>query len=87
MKKNMSYTIVERIILVASYLSLSGVLFSGLVAKGILESNHEMCVPQAAATFLLGSFASVVIWAVLTLLLNISRCLRDGPTRQNAVQA
>lgn len=73
----MSYTIVERIVQVASYLSLSGVLFSGLVAKGILESNHEMCVPHAAFTFLFGSFVSVVIWAALTLLLSISRRLRE----------
>ena len=72
----MSYTFVERIIQIASYLSLLGILFSGLVAKGFFESNSEMCVPRAVATFLLGSFASVTIWAVLFLLLSISRRLR-----------
>lgn len=72
----MSYTFIERIIQIVSYLSLLGVLFSGLVAKGIIESNSEMCAPRAVATFVLGSFASVVIWAVLSLLLNISRRLR-----------
>lgn len=72
----MSYTFVERIIQIVSYLSLLGVLFSGLVAKGIFESNCEMCVPKAVASFILGSSASVVIWAVLSLLLSISRRLR-----------
>lgn len=72
----MSYTIVERIIQIVSYLSLLGVLVSGLVAKGIFESNCEMCVPKAAAAFLLGTFASVIIWAALSLLLSISRRLR-----------
>lgn len=72
----MGYSFCERIVQIVSYLSLLGIPFSCLVAKGILESNTEMCVPRAAATFLFGAFVSVIIWAVLTLLLNISRRLR-----------
>lgn len=65
-----------------SYLSLLGILVSGLVAKGILESGVEMCVPQACMVFLMGSFGSILLWSVLTLLLSISRRLRKMESKE-----
>lgn len=72
----MKYTFTERIIQIVSWLSLSGILFSALVAKGTIESNTDMCVPRGIAIFVAGTFCSIVAWAVLRLLLNISRRLR-----------
>ena len=67
---------IESLLQGVAYLSLLGVVLSFLVAKGSFESNTEMCVPRALAEFLLGSFCSVMTWAVLTLLVSISRRLR-----------
>lgn len=78
----MKYNFAERIVLIVSYLSLMGIPFSGLVAKGVLESGMEMCVPQAAVYFLTGTFASILIWSVLTLLLSISRRLREIESKE-----
>ena len=41
-------------------------------SKGILESNQEMCFPQALVVFVGSIIASVAGWAILRMLVNIS---------------
>lgn len=74
----MERTKLEKFILLLAYAALiGGTLVSFLVSKCILESNVEMCAPQAIATFIGGVAASVVIWAVLAQIVKISDRLRN----------
>lgn len=71
-------TKLEKFILLVAYAGLIvGIIVSFLVSKCILESNVEMCAPQAIATFIGGVAASVVLWAVLVQIVKISDRLRN----------
>ena len=71
-------TKLEKFILLVAYAGLIvGIIVSFLVSKCILESNVEMCAPQAIATFIGGVAASVILWAVLVQIVKISDRLRN----------
>lgn len=72
----MKITLIEKFLKIVANLSLLGMLFSALIAKGTLESDTEMCFPLALVQFVGGSFVSLVTWAALTLLVDISRRLK-----------
>ena len=73
----MKRTSIEKLIFAIAWIGLvGGILFTFLVSKGIIESNQEMCVPQAAVTFIRGVAASVVGWALLIQIVRISDKLR-----------
>lgn len=73
----MKRTVIEKLMLAIAWIGLvGGILFTFLVSKGIIESNQEMCVPQAAVTFIGGVAASVVGWALLIQIVRISDKLR-----------
>ena len=73
----MKRTSIEKLIFAIAWIGLvGGILFTFLVSKGIIESNQEMCVPQAAVTFIGGVAASVVGWALLIQIVRISDKLR-----------
>ena len=67
----------EQLLIVIAWAGLiGGILFTVLVSKGIMESNAEMAFPQAVVTFVGGIGASIVGWAVLMQVVNISDRLR-----------
>ena len=68
---------IEKLLIVIAWIGLiGGIMFGTLVSKGILESNQEMCFPQAVVVFVGSIFASVTGWAVLKQLASISERLR-----------
>lgn len=74
----MKRTSIEKLILAIAWIGLvGGIVFTFLVSKGILESNQEMCVPQAAVTFVGGVFVSIAGWALLVQLVRVSDRLRN----------
>ena len=74
----MKRTVIEKLILAIAWIGLvGGVLFTFLVSKGIIESNQEMCVPQAAVTFIGGVFVAIAGWALLIQIVRISDKLRN----------
>lgn len=74
----MKRTSIEKLILAIAWIGLvGGIVFTFLVSKGILESNQEMCVPQAAVTFVGGVFVSVAGWALLVQVVRLSDKLRN----------
>ncbi len=62
---------------------LGGIAFGTLVSKGILESNQEMCFPQALLVFTGSIFASVAGWATLKMLVSISYKIRKIESKVN----
>ncbi len=69
----MKYNWLEKLLLVVAWVVLlGGIVFGTLVSKGILESNQEMCFPQALVVFVGSIIASVAGWAILRMLVNIS---------------
>ena len=74
----MKRSFIEKLLLALAWIGLvGGVLFTFLVSKGIFESNQEMCVPQAAVTFVVGVGASIVGWALLIQIVRISDKIRN----------
>ena len=71
------------IIAIAWVVLIGGIVFGTLVSKGILESNQEMCLPQALVLFVGSIFASVAGWAILTMLVRISNKLRKIESKVN----
>lgn len=73
MKRNQ----IEKLLIVIAWIGLiGGITFGTLVSKGILESNQEMCFPQAVVVFVGSIFASVAGWAILKQMVSISERLR-----------
>lgn len=73
----MKHNWIEKLLTAIAWIGLSGgITFGTLVSKGILESNQEMCFPQALVVFVGSIFASVAGWAILILLVNISNKVR-----------
>ncbi|MBQ7462014.1 MAG: hypothetical protein IJS63_07135 [Bacteroidaceae bacterium] len=73
----MEHNRIEKLLLVIAWIGLiGGITFGTLVSKSILESNQEMCFPQALVVFVGSIFASVAGWAILTLLVRISNNVR-----------
>ncbi|MBR4186923.1 MAG: hypothetical protein IKQ85_00445 [Bacteroidaceae bacterium] len=69
----MKYNWLEKLLLVVAWVVLlGGIVFGTLVSKGILESNQEMCFPQALVVFVGSIIVSVAGWAILRMLVNIS---------------
>lgn len=62
---------------------VGGITFGALVSKGILESNQEMCFPQALLVFAGSIFASVAGWAMLKMLVSISNKVRKIESKIN----
>jgi len=74
----MKRTSIEKLIFAIAWIGLvGGILFTFLVSKGIIESNQEMCVPQAAVTFVCGVFVAIAGWALLIQIVRISDKLRN----------
>ena len=74
----MNRSFIEKLLVAVAWLGLiGGILFTILVSKGIFESNMEMCVPQAAVTFVGGVFVSIVGWALILQVVRISDRLRN----------
>ena len=74
----MKRTFIEKVILIAAWLVLIGGIVCGtVVSKCILESNLDMCVPQAFCTFVGSIFCSIIGWAVLLEVIKISDRLRQ----------
>ena len=68
---------IEKLLIFIAYVCLiGGIVIGFLVSKGIIESNTEMCVPQAVAVFVGALFGSVGLWALLTVIVHISETLR-----------
>ena len=68
---------IERLLLSFAWIGLiGGLLFTVFLTNSIIESKQEMCVPQAALTFVGGVAASVLGWALLIHLVHISDKLR-----------
>ncbi len=75
----------EKFVTIIAWVGLiGGVLFGSLVSKGILESKQEMCVPQAFVCFAGAVFVSVAGFAVLMLLVDISKRMHDVEDRLDA---
>lgn len=75
---------IEKFLFVIAWIGLiGGIAFGTLVSKGILESNQEMCFPQALVVFVCSIFASVAVWAVLLLLTGISNKVRKIESKIN----
>ena len=73
----MKCTGIEKFLTVIAWIGLiGGILFTTLVSKGILESNQDMCVPQAFVTFTGGVFVSIAGWALLIQIVRLSDRLR-----------
>ena len=73
----MKRTFIEKLLVLIAWAGLiCGILFTFLVNKGIMESNVDMAFPQAVVTFVGGIGASIVGWAVLMQVVNISDRLR-----------
>ena len=69
---------IEKLLVAIAWIGLiGGILFTFLVSKGILESNQEMCVPQAAVFFVGGVFVSIVGWALLLQIIRLSDRFRN----------
>lgn len=80
----MKRTKIEQLLVIIAWVGLiGGILFTVLVSKGILESNVEMAFPQAVVTFVGGIGASIVGWAVLMQVVNISDRLRKIENQLN----
>ena len=80
MKRNQ----IEKLLIVIAWIGLiGGITFGTLVSKGILESNQEMCFPQALLVFAGSIFASVAGWAMLTMLVSISNKVRKIESKIN----
>ena len=80
----MKRTKIEQLLIIITWVGLiGGILFTVLVSKGILESNVEMAFPQAVVTFVGGIGASIVGWAVLMQVVNISDRLRKIENQLN----
>ena len=74
----MKRTKLEKFLVAVAWIGLiGGILFTVLVCKGILESNQDMCVPQAAVFFICGVGSSVVGWALLIQIVRMSDRLRN----------
>ena len=74
----MKRTGIEKLLIAIAWIGLiGGIFFTFLVSKGILESNQEMCVPQAVVTFIGGVFVSIVGWALLLQIIRLSDRLRN----------
>lgn len=68
---------IEKLLLAIAWIGLiGGLLFTVFVSNSIIESKQEMCVPQAAVTFIAGVGASIVGWALLIQIVHISDKLR-----------
>lgn len=73
----MKHNQIEKLLIVIAWIGLiGGIAFGTLVSKGILESNQEMCFPQAVVVFVGSIFASVTGWAILMFLVNMSSKVR-----------
>lgn len=73
----MKHNQIEKLLIVIAWIGLiGGIAFGTLVSKGILESNQEMCFPQAVVVFVGSIFASVTGWAILMFLVNMSGKVR-----------
>ena len=69
----MKRSFIEKLLVIIAWIGLvGGILFTLLVSKGIFESNLEMCVPQAAVTFVAGVGASIVGWALIIQIVRMS---------------
>ena len=80
----MEHTWLEKLLTaIAWVVILGGIVFGTLVSKGILESNQEMCFPQALVFFIGSIFASVAGWAILKMLVNISNKVRKIESKIN----
>ena len=73
----MEHNRIEKLLLVIAWIVLiGGITFGTLVSKGILESNQEMCFPNALLVFVGSIFASISGWTILMLLVHISNKVR-----------
>ena len=80
----MKHNWTEKLLIVIAWVGMiGGITFGTLVSKGILESNQEMCFPQALVVFVGSIFASVAGWAILMLLVNISYKVRKIESKIN----
>ena len=80
----MKHNWTEKLLIVIAWVGMiGGIMFGTLVSKGILESNQEMCFPQALVVFVGSIFASVAGWAILMLLVNISYKVRKIESKIN----
>ena len=80
----MEHTWLERLLTAMAWIVLiGGIAYGTLFSKGILESNQEMCFPQALLVFVGSIFASVAGWATLKMLVNISEKVRKIGSKIN----
>ena len=78
----MKRTKIEKLLVVIAWVGLiGGILFTTLFSKGILESNQEMCFPEAVLTFVAGVGASIVGWALLMQIVSLSDRIRNIENR------
>lgn len=74
----MKHTKIEKLLIIIAWTGLiGGILFGTLVSKGTFESGLEMCVPKAFFMFIGSIFISLVGWALLIQIVNISSRLRN----------
>ena len=75
---------IEKLLAILAWMMLiGGILFGFLVSKGILESQKEMCVPEAIVFFIGAVFASICAWALFLEVAKISERLRNIEDRMS----